>query len=62
MSPDVQPGDQNEEHQREEEQQSLLRQAGKWYLTALLIFILIAIGLVAYLAKYRPQEFFYVWF
>ncbi len=46
----------------EEQQPSLLKQAGKWYLTALLIFILLAIGLVAYLAKYRPQEFFYVWF
>ncbi len=53
----------NSEQTPEEAQQpSMLKQAGKWYLTALLVFILVAIGLVAYLVKYRPQEFFYVWF
>lgn len=51
-----------EQHPEQEPQPSLLKQAGKWYLTALLIFVLLAIGLVAYLAKVRPQEFFYVWF
>jgi hypothetical protein len=52
----------NKEGQTEEQQPSMLKQAGKWYLTALLVFVLLAIGLVAYLVKYRPQEFFYVWF
>ena len=52
----------SEQSQGEEQQPSMLKQAGKWYLTALLVFILVAIGLVAYLVKYRPQEFFYVWF
>ena len=48
--------------EEQEAQPSMLKQAGKWYLTALLVFVLVAIGLVAYLVKYRPQEFFYVWF
>ena len=54
--------DKSKAGQPEEQQPSMLKQAGKWYLTALLVFILLAIGLVAYLVKYRPQEFFYVWF
>jgi len=36
--------------------------ARRWYLTALLVFLLLALGVVLYLLKYKRMEFFYVLF
>ena len=33
-----------------------------WFLTAFLVFLLVVLGVVLYLIKYRPMEFFYVLF
>lgn len=41
---------------------SALQEGKKWFLTALLVFAILAIGIVLYLAKYRPTEFFYTLF
>lgn len=41
---------------------SAIREGKRWYLTALLVFLLLALGVVLYLLKYKPMEFFYVLF
>jgi hypothetical protein len=56
-----------DENKEQREQSSggivgVLKEGKRWYLTALLVFLLVVLGVVVYLVKYRPMEFFYVLF
>ena len=41
---------------------AIIREGKRWYLTALLVFLLAAVGLVIYLAKIRSMDFLYALF
>ena len=41
---------------------AMIKEARSWYLTALLIFVLLAVGLVIFLANVRSMDFFYALF
>jgi len=40
----------------------VLREARAWYLTVLIVVLLLLLGAVLYLIKYSPMEFLYVLF
>ncbi len=48
--------------QEDEGAVSILKEGKSWYLTALLVFLLAAVGLVIYLAKVRSMDFLYALF
>lgn len=41
---------------------AILKEARGWYLTALLVFLLLAVSLVIYLARFKSGEFLYAIF
>ena len=63
---EVQPEPVPEGEEGEQEQDAgvmgILREARGWYLTALLVFLLLAVGLVIYLAKFKSMDFLYAIF
>ena len=40
----------------------ILKEARGWYITALLVFLLLAVGLVIYLARFKSMDFLYAIF